>query len=632
MTKSIFDKGAAAAGEQIDLTQTIRRLSVPVEPTDEALSCRNSSVLLLSRDRDAQKWGQRWLAQEGLRVEVPPHPANGLEIARELNPGVIVVDAGVRDVSGVLLHKVLVEAADVIAPIIVLCPGERDVAALLDADYHDIVRKPYNWRLVGKRAANACISAVARSHLSETQESLRKALELADAARKLLRSHQSFEPVTGLPNKSKFMDLLKRGMAAADRDSTELAVFVIGFTRFRLVIEAMGQKQADMALTQFGSNLANCLNQANSVVPGKQSGLRTAAAATLDQFRFALMMTCPGGQDELHQFQEKLLDELSRPIQIDGQTVYLAACVGIAIYPQDAETSDQLLQRADNAMRDAQGRGGGFRFFCAETDAAAARKLAIEHKLHEALDQDELTLAYQPISDTESGLVKGAEALLRWPQPDGSFIPPDEFIPVAEESGLILRAGEFVLDEACRQLREWHDSGLYLPRICVNVARAQLNNIGFAPFVASVISKRGLKPSQLELEISERGVLSGNADVLRQLHELKDLGVRLSIDDFGTGDSALGYLKDLPIDALKIDRSYVSGMDRDKTDEAIATAMATLGQQLDLDVIAEGVETQEQLATVAGMGCTEYQGFLVSHAVPAADFAAMFNKPQVPEA
>jgi diguanylate cyclase (GGDEF)-like protein len=471
----------------------------------------------------------------------------------------------------------------------------------------------------------ACNAAATSARLVKTGESLRRSLQLAEAARGMLRKQQSFEPVTGLPNKTKFMDLLRRGMAASERDGNELAVFVIGFTRFRLVIEAMGQEHADAALTQFGRNLADCLHRAGRAqrVGG---GLRTSAAATLDQFRFALMMTCPGGQEELHEFQEVILDELSRPIEIDGQTVYLSACVGIALYPQDAATVDQLLQRADNAMRDAQGRGGGFRYFCAETDAAAARKLAIEHKLHEALDQGDLTVAYQPITDTASGLVSAAEALLRWPQPDGGFIGPDEFIPVAEESGLILRAGELVLDEACRQLREWDDKGLRLPRICVNVARVQLNSVGFAPFVAGVLAKYELDPARVELEISERGVLSGNADVLRQLQELKKIGVRLSIDDFGTGDSALGYLKDLPIDALKIDRSYIAGMELDTRDAAIATAMATLGQKLDLAVIAEGVETQEQLASIAGIGCTEYQGFLVSRPVPAADFAALFGK------
>ncbi|MBT8108469.1 MAG: EAL domain-containing protein [Gammaproteobacteria bacterium] len=625
MNDTVKGKGAQGFDPNINLTQTLRQLNVPTDPVDDACCGPEARVLLLSKDREVRKWGHRWLSREGMQVDLPEQPASGLAIARQLQPSAIVVDAALRDISGVPLHTVLSNAADVTAPVFVLCPNERDVAALLSTDIHDIVRRPYNWQLVGKRVVAACNASATSARLTRTGDSLRKSLQLAEAARSLLRKQQAFEPVTGLPNKTKFMDLLRRGMAAADRDGNELAVFVIGFTRFRLVIEAMGQQHADAALTQFGRNLSDCLHRAGRA-QRTGNGLRTSAAATLDQFRFALMMTCPGGQEELHEFQEAILDELSRPIEIDGQTVYLSACVGIAIYPQDADTVDQLLQRADNAMRDAQGRGGGFRYFCAETDAAAARKLGIEHKLHEALDQRDLTVAYQPISDTASGRVSAAEALLRWPQPDGGFIPPNEFIPVAEESGLILRAGEFVLDQACRQLREWQEAGLRLPRICVNVARAQLNSIGFSPFVAGVLAKYDLEPARLELEISERGVLSGNADVLRQLQELKKIGVRLSIDDFGTGDSALGYLKNLPIDALKIDRSYIIGMALDSKDAAIATAMATLGQKLELAVIAEGVETQEQLASIAGIGCTEYQGFLVSRPVPAADFAALFSK------
>ena len=625
MSDNTTSQAAPAFNLTADFTRQLKSLSIPASNGGDTCSWPGAHVLLLTKDNDAIKWGQRWLSRGGLQVECPEHPATGLAIARAKRPSVIVVDATLRDVSGVPLYSVLADAADVTAPLFVLCTSEREVSALLDSDIYDVARRPFNWQLIGKRVVAACRAAVNSARLAQAEESLKKSLEMANVARTTLRKQESFEPVTGLPNKSKFVDLLRRGMAAADRDRTALAAFVVGFTRFRLVIEAMGQEQADKALSRFGRNLADCLHQSGrSQRVGK--GLRTSAAATLDQFRFALMMTCPGGQEELKDFQELLLDELSRPIEIDGQTVYLSACVGIAIYPQDADNVDQLLQRADNAMRDAQSRGGGFRYYCAETDAAAARKLTIEHKLHEALDQGVLTVAYQPITDTASGRVSAAEALLRWPQPDGSFIPPDEFIPVAEESGLILRAGEFVLEEACRQLCLWQDKGLRLPRMCVNVAKTQLNSVGFAPFVAATLAKYNLEPARLELEISERGVLSGNADAQRQLHELKEVGVRLSIDDFGTGDSALGYLKNLPIDALKIDRSYVSGMGLDLTDAAIATAMATLGQQLRLDVIAEGVETQEQLASIAGIGCTEYQGYLVSKPVSAVDFAALFGK------
>ena len=616
-------------GESIELTQTLKRLTVPVKPANDPLDGVPGTALLLSRDKEADKWGKRWLTQAGFSAEIPAEPIKGLEIARAIRPDVIIVDAALRDLSGTPVYIALNDAADLDIPVVVLCSGTKEVASALDAEVFDVVRKPYDWRLVGQRARSAWRTATVQSRLRRSEESLAQALELADAARRQLRSRESFEPVTGLPNKGKFMELLRRGMAAADRDRSDLGVFVVGFTRFRLVIEAMGQDQADLALTEFGRNLAECLQQTGS--PRQRTrGLRTAAVGSLDQFRFAIMLTCTGGDEEFAEFRDLLLDVLSRPVQVGGQTVHLSACIGAAIYPQDADTADRLLQRADNAMRDAQSRGGGFKYFCPETDAAAARKLKIEHKLHEALDKGELMLAYQPISETQSQRVAAAEALLRWPQEDGSFIPPSDFIPVAEESGLIMRIGEFVLDEACRQLKTWHQSGIPLPRICVNVAKPQLNSSGFAGLVARIVEGHGLEPHNVELEISERGVLSGNADVLGQLHELARLGVRLSVDDFGTGDSAIAYLKDLPVDVLKIDRSYISGLDRNHKDEAIASAMVALGQRLELEVIAEGVETEEQLEVVTRMGCNAFQGFLVSEALPAEAFASLFRKPSPP--
>jgi len=354
--------------------------------------------------------------------------------------------------------------------------------------------------------------------------------------------------------------------------------------------------------------------------------LRAAAIASLDQFRFAVMMTDSGDGDALSTFQHQLLETLSRPMQISGQVVHLFACLGVALYPQDADDVDSLLQRADNAMRDAQSRGGGFKYHCAETDAAAARKLKIEHMLHEALDRDELSLAYQPIIDVATGELASAEALLRWRQPDNTYIPPDEFVAVAEESGLMIRMGEFALDYACRQFSEWRHAGVPLPLVCVNVAKVQLMSNGFCRSVQRILEKHGMDAGDLELEISERGVLSGDYDVVTQLHELKNLGIRLSIDDFGTGDSAIAYLKELPVDALKIDRSYVAGLADNDKDAAIASAMVALGQRLDLSVVAEGVETEEQLRALSELGCDRYQGFLMAKPLEPDSFAAFATK------
>jgi len=612
--------------DNIDLTQTIRRLSVPTTSGTDTFEIGIGTALLLCRDGAAKKWGKRWLTQAGLQTEVAEDPGDGLAIARARRPEVIVVEAGLQDSAAMPVFQALADAADLDVPVIVMCSSSREISSALEAEVFDVARKPYQWQLISQRARHASRLAAMQAQLSESKDSLAKALTIAEAARQRLRSRESFEPVTGLPNKGKFMDLLKRGMAAVKRDQTELAVLVIGFTRFRLVIEAMGQEQADLVLTKIGNNLAGCLRQA-AVRQGAGRGLRTAAAGSLDQFRFALMLTCTSGEEELSLFRQQLLDTLSQPIQISGQTVYPSACLGVALYPQDADDADSLLQRADNAMRDAQSRGGGFKYYCSETDAAAARKLRIEHMLHEALDRDELTLAYQPITAVEYGHVVAAEALLRWPQKDGSFIPPAEFVPIAEESGLMIRIGEYVLDEACRQLRAWHQAGFNLPHICVNVSKVQLISAGFAHLVKRIVDKHDLEPGHLELEISERGVLSGDYDVISQLQELKDLGIRLSVDDFGTGDSAIAYLKELPIDVLKIDRSYIAGFTVDHKDEAIVSAMVALGQRLDFRVIAEGVETVEQLSILRKIGCDTFQGFLVSEAVLADAFVSLLSKP-----
>jgi EAL domain-containing protein (putative c-di-GMP-specific phosphodiesterase class I)/GGDEF domain-containing protein len=387
----------------------------------------------------------------------------------------------------------------------------------------------------------------------------------------------------------------------------------------------MGQEQADRILTEIGRKLGDCLSESTLTSDPNKRGLRTAAIGSLDSFRFGVMITV-NDDESLPAFQQQLLDALSRPLQVMGQVVHLSACLGIAVYPQDADDVDQLLQRADNAMRDAQSRGGGYKYYCAEIDRAAARKLKIEHMLHEALDREELSLVYQPIVNVESGEVTGAEALLRWRQPDDTHIPPDEFIVVAEESGLMLRTGEYVLEHACRQFSMWRDAGSTLPHISVNVAKVQLMSANFVATVERALSRNGLDAGDLELEISERGVLSGDYDVVEQLRELKELGVKLSIDDFGTGDSAIAYLKELPVDTLKIDRSYIAGFADDGKDIAIASAMVALGQRLQLTVIAEGVETIEQLAVLREFGCDSYQGFLAAKPMAPEAFAAFLNK------
>ncbi|MDJ0711597.1 MAG: GGDEF domain-containing response regulator [Woeseiaceae bacterium] len=593
------------------LTVALRQLSVQDVTVDDAFEEPGGTALLISRDNDAKKWCVRWLGRSGLQVTVASDPANGLAAARSHRPDVIVVDAATTDGGNRPMFEVLQEAADVEADLIVLCSSNSQVKAALEAGVFDIARKPFNWQSVAARAFHALQIRNRNAGLTEANDALKEALELANVAHKQLRSNERFEPVTGLPNKSKFVDLVGRGMRAADRDGCKLAVFAVGFSRFRLVVEAMGQEQANNVLAEIGNRMATCVGESEAPFDAPQRGLRTAAIGMLDSFRFGLMLTVYD-DESLSIFQQRLLETLARPIQLMGQMVNLSACLGIAVYPQDAEEVDQLLQRADNAMRDAQSRGGGFRYYCAETDRAAARRLRIEHLLHEALDREELTLAYQPILDVASNEVVALEALLRWQQADGSYIGPEEFVTIAEESGLMLRTGEYVLSRACQRTAAWRAAGIELSHVCVNVAKVQLMSPDFVVAVQRILAENQLDPGSLELEISERGVLSGDYQIIAHLQELKNLGVRLSIDDFGTGDSAIAYLKELPVDALKIDRSYIAGFGGDGKHTAIASAMVALGQRLDLTVVAEGVESVEQLDLLRELGCDCYQGFLAA--------------------
>lgn len=627
MSSRAAKPGASRTDDNLDLTRSIRKLSSPtvLAENDDVNAYESRSALLVSRDNTSIKWGPRWLRQAGLDTVLISDPEEALAAARSVGPDVIIVEAGLTVSGGEKLYEVLQNAVDLTVPIMVLCANSKEALTVAEADVFDVVPKPFEWQLVGRRASQAAQAHRTATQLDQAQESLSKALELANNARQHLRSRETFEPVTGLPNKSKFMDLLGRGMRAADRDDNLLAVFVISFNRFRLVVEAMGQETADLVLTEIGNRLNQCLHDAESV-PVHTTGLRTAVAASIDSARFGLMLICSAETDEMTVLQQQLTKRLSRPVQASGQTVYLSAAVGVAIYPEDASDADSLLQRADNAMRHARNRGGGFRYYCAETDAAAARKLKIEHMLHEAFDRGELKLAYQPLTEIASGHIVGAEALLRWQQPDSSFIPPDVFVPIAEESGLMIRIGEFVLDQACEQLEAWQLKGDSSFRMSVNVSKCQLMDDDFVNKVEQSLKKYNVKPSCLDLELSERGVLSGDRGVISQLHELKKLGVKLSIDDFGTGDAAISYLKELPVDILKIDRSYINGLSDGSKDTAITSAMVTLGQRLDLTVVAEGVETPEQLSILQELGCDEYQGFYLSPAIPAIAFAKLMHE------
>ena len=582
-------------------------------------------VLLLGRPRSLRRWDTRWLQQSGFAVTMVDDAENALVAAESLEPCAVIAEAAFRDSSRLPVYLRLLDAEDLDVPVIVLSTSGSETRDALDNGAYDVARKPFDFRIVSRRVRQAAHIADSGAALEQTRHSLRSAVELADRVREQKRTSESFEPVTGLPNRSKFQELLRRSATSITSNGNVLLVCVVSLNRFNLITEALGVKQSDQVAFDTAGILRECLQSTADSVK-LESGLRTASVARIDPGRFALLMTVSPDAAELDELGRVVMERLSAPMSVDGQTVYLSPCIGAAFYPTDVSELSQVLGKAESAMRDARSRGAQFCHHSKKVDKDIARKLQIENRLHAAIDNKELRLAYQPLVDIASSRIVGCEALLRWPQPDGSFLPPAEFVPIAEASGLMVSIGRFVLNSACRQMADWRERGMDPIRMSVNVSKCQLLDPGFPDVVRRCVETHGVDPGLLDLELSERGALSPETNVVSRLEALKELGVSLSIDDFGTGEAAIAYLKDLPLDVLKIDRSYIMELRSNGAESAITSAMVALGQKLNLTVVAEGVESNEQLAMLRGMGCDQYQGFYLSPAVSPDELASLVQK------
>jgi predicted signal transduction protein with EAL and GGDEF domain len=323
---------------------------------------------------------------------------------------------------------------------------------------------------------------------------------------------------------------------------------------------------------------------------------------------------------------EKLLHAISAPFQLDGRDVPISPSIGISLYPNDAKDPEALITAADAAMYHAKRAGrGNYQFFAPAMNTFNRERIELESALRRALARGEFLLHYQPKVDVQTGGLTSIEALVRWQRPDGELMLPDQFIPLAEETGLILPLGKWVLEQACTQARAWQKAGLPLKRIAVNLSASQFRERDLTGMIRSILARTGLPPRCLELELTESTVMSDAERAARVLEELSRMGIKISIDDFGTGYSSLAYLKRFPLDKLKIDRAFVRDLDTSANDAAIVRAIVSLAHSLKLQVIAEGVETDLQLAAVRNLGCDQYQGYLCSPPVTADELAKMLH-------
>ena len=421
-----------------------------------------------------------------------------------------------------------------------------------------------------------------------------------------------FDVLTGLPNRTLLRDRMEQMLAAAHRDRHQFALLVLDLDRFKYVNDSMGHPVGDKLLQAVAQQMLKCVREGDTV-----------ARIGGDEFVFLLRETDADGAVHM---ADKLLQLLSVPYDVDGLQITPHASIGISIYPDNADDVDTLLKTADVAMYRAKDEGrNNFQFFAPEMNAHANQLFVMEKDLRLALQHDEFSLHYQPLVDLRSGAVCGAEALLRWNHPQHGYISPAEFIPVAEETGQILPIGEWVLRTACAQLAAWRKEGLAVFPLAVNLSIRQLRQADLVQMIAQVLEENDLSSNDLELELTE-GMMLGDTQMARTfLTQINECGIGLSIDDFGTGYSSLSYLKNLPVDKLKIDRSFVRDIATDANDAAIAHAIITLAHQFDLRVVAEGAETLEQVDFLRTRGCDEIQGYYYSRPLSADEFVRYIN-------
>lgn len=419
-----------------------------------------------------------------------------------------------------------------------------------------------------------------------------------------IRYQANYDALTGLPNRNLFMDRLWQTVAVARREKTNAGLMFVDLDRFKMVNDTLGHTAGDALLIEAARRLRSVVREEDTV-------------ARLGGDEFTVILHNMDQELDASVVADKIVQALFSPFSIDGTDVHVSGSIGVTVYPRDGETADELLRNSDAAMYRAKERGRNcYHFYTPEIQERAIGRLHMENALHAALENGEFEVFYQPKVDIADGGVRGAEALIRWRHPEQGLVSPAAFIPIAEDSGLIVPIGEWVLRDVCRQIKEWDQDGVAMPVVAVNVSLRQFREQDIPALVERVTAETGLDPRRLEIEITESLFADEVEKTVAVLRRLKALGVSLAVDDFGTGYSSLAYLRRFPIDVLKIDKSFVDGVTNDPDDAAIAEAIVAMAHRLNLHVVAEGVETQDQLGQLHEMTCDIAQGYLIGRPMP----------------
>jgi diguanylate cyclase (GGDEF)-like protein len=557
-------------------------------------------IMMVDDDPDAIALIQRFLERAGYPRFV--HTTKSLEAVEMMlrgRPDVVLLDVNMPGVTGFeILERMRTDAQLRHTPAIVLTASDSPETMLkaLELGASDFLRKPVDASELILRLRNTLTAKAYQDFLA------------------------FFDRTTGLVNRQRFLGELERTLFDADAPGRLGALLQIGLDRFRQINEALGPATGDAVIREAGRRIRGVL-QAH--VGEGQAHEQLPFAARFSGDEFSVLLPAIPNAESPSLLADELLRALALPMELEGKPLGVTASIGVALFPANGMSGNELVKNAVAALHEAKKAGrNAFRFYSAELNARAAQRLGIEEGLRRALERDELRLFYQPKIHIGRNQVCGAEALIRWQQPERGLVPPNEFIPVAEESGLIVQIGEWAIRAACRQLREWDAAGLQRVPVAVNVSPRQ-----FKPELPGLLRQAIESSAQvdyLHLELTESSVMGSPQSAAGLLREIRSLGLRLSMDDFGTGYSSLSYLHLLPLNELKIDRSFITAIPAGGGHAPLVDAIIAMSHSLGLTVVAEGVETQAQLEYLRARGCDECQGYLFSKPLPAEQFAEKY--------
>jgi diguanylate cyclase (GGDEF)-like protein len=564
--------------------------------------------ILIAEDEPSLRENLQWMLEmEGYTVLAACDGRDALAQAGESLPDLVITDVMMPHLDGYGLVKALREQeSTATTPLIMLsAKADRgDIRAGMNLGADDYITKPYR-----REELLAAIS----SRLARKASLDEAALRLRTAA----SQGQQYDALTTLPGKEQFDKRLAAAVEGCSGTSNVVSVVCLGLDGFSKVNDSLGKTVGDGVLREAAKRLFEHLGQLDTSLN---------VVARLGGDTFAACLTGTHDQKALERAATELLSLLAMPYLVDGNSLFLTACAGASIYPLHTDTAHTLLLNAESALHHAKSCApGSYWLFDAVMNRQVARRLQLHNALHLALEHDELQVFYQPQVRIETGCLVGFEALLRWQHPALGWISPAEFIPVAEESGIIIKIGEWVLRTAAAQAVAWLALGHLGFRVAVNLSVRQFAGNKLPELVRQVLLDTGLPAQVLELEVTESLALQSVSSTLGTLHECKSLGVKLAMDDFGTGYSSLSYLKRYPLNALKIDQSFVRNITQDAGDAAITRAIVAMAHSFGMSVIAEGVETTEQLEFLRTLGCEEFQGYLFSRPVPALEAVKCFS-------